>query len=106
LSEHRRLNVAVTRAKRHVAVICNVDCVSSDGVLKTFTDYLQANADVRTATQYDHLIGDVVRWHYVFLSNSKLLTDIMSTDIMSTDIMSTDIMSTDIMSTDIMSTDR
>ncbi len=65
MSEHRRLNVAVTRAKRHVAVICNVDCVSTDPVLKTFTEYLSANGEVRTATQYEHLLAgsEVVRPH-------------------------------------------
>lgn len=51
----------MTRAKRHVCVICNVDCVSTDPVLKSFTDYLTSHADVRTATQYEHLRVDVVR---------------------------------------------
>ena len=63
LSEHRRLNVAVTRAKRHVAVICNVDCVSSDPILKTFAEYLTSHGEVRTASQYEHLLAgyDVIR---------------------------------------------
>jgi hypothetical protein len=51
----------VTRAKRHVCVICNVDCVSTDPVLKSFAEYLTTHADVRTATQYDHLRVDIVR---------------------------------------------
>ena len=59
------MNVAVTRAKRHVAVICNVDCVSTDPVLKTFAEYLSTNGEVRTATQYEHLMAgsEVVRPH-------------------------------------------
>ena len=51
----------MTRAKRHVCVICDVDCVSTDPILKSFTEYLVSNADVRTATQYDHLRVEVVR---------------------------------------------
>ena len=34
LAEPRRLNVAITRAKRHVTVIANVETVSHDPVLK------------------------------------------------------------------------
>ena len=34
LAESRRLNVAVTRARRHVAVICNAETVSRDPFLK------------------------------------------------------------------------
>ena len=34
LAEPRRLNVAITRAKRHVAVIANVETVSHDHILK------------------------------------------------------------------------
>lgn len=59
LSEHRRLNVAVTRAKRHVAVICNVECISHDPVLKSFADYLSKNGDLRSPTQYEHLIDKI-----------------------------------------------
>ena len=34
LAEARRLNVAITRAKRHVVVIANVETVSHDHTLK------------------------------------------------------------------------
>jgi hypothetical protein len=59
------LNVAVTRAKRHVAVICNVDTVSKDPILATFVEYLTTHGDVRTASQYQHLVdaADVIRPH-------------------------------------------
>ena len=63
LSESRRLNVAVTRARRQVAVICNVETVSHDKFLKEFIMYLEKHGDIRTAAQYQHEIDglDLVR---------------------------------------------
>ena len=52
LSESRRLNVAVTRARRHVAVICNVETVSTDKFLREFVNYLEKHGDIRSAMQY------------------------------------------------------
>ena len=54
LAESRRLNVAVTRARRHVAVICNAETVSRDPFLKAFVEYLEENGDVRSAMQYQN----------------------------------------------------
>lgn len=54
LAESRRLNVAVTRARRHVAVICNAETVSHDKFLKSFVEYLEKNGDVRSAMQYQN----------------------------------------------------
>ena len=53
----------MTRAKRHVAVICNVDCISTDPILKSFAEYLTSHGEVRTASQYEHLLAgyDVIR---------------------------------------------
>eukprot|EP00095_Tigriopus_kingsejongensis_P010403 maker-scaffold1716_size30199-snap-gene-0.9 protein:Tk10403 transcript:maker-scaffold1716_size30199-snap-gene-0.9-mRNA-1 annotation:"dna-binding protein smubp-2" len=56
LAESRRLNVAVTRARRHVAVICNSETVSTDKFLKAFLDYLEKHGEVRTALQYQNEI--------------------------------------------------
>ena len=39
LSDYRRLNVAVTRAKRHVFIVGDSDTISSDSVLKSLYDY-------------------------------------------------------------------
>ena len=45
LAETRRLNVAVTRAKRHVALICDSECVGrKNKFLRRLVDYFQANA--------------------------------------------------------------
>ena len=53
LAESRRLNVAVTRGRRHVAVICDSETVSHDKFLKEFVEYLQEKADVRSAMLYE-----------------------------------------------------
>ncbi|XP_070564709.1 LOW QUALITY PROTEIN: DNA-binding protein SMUBP-2-like [Ptychodera flava] len=60
LSENRRMNVAVTRARRHLAVICDSETVSHDHFLKSLTDYMTDNGEVHTAFQYiqNGLIGN------------------------------------------------
>ncbi|XP_035219941.1 DNA-binding protein SMUBP-2-like isoform X2 [Stegodyphus dumicola] len=57
LSEDRRINVAITRAKRHLAVICNSDTVSHHKFLKSFINYCIENGEVRTAFQHIDEIG-------------------------------------------------
>lgn len=52
LRDYRRMNVAVTRAKRHVALICDSDTVSSDPHLKSLVDYANEKAEVRSALEY------------------------------------------------------
>ena len=59
LAEPRRLNVAITRAKRHVALIANVETVSSDATLKGLMEYCEASGQVRSAMQYQHLVEAV-----------------------------------------------
>ncbi|XP_042224087.1 DNA-binding protein SMUBP-2-like isoform X2 [Homarus americanus] len=54
LSEDRRLNVAVTRARRHLTVVCDTDTVSKHAFLKSFTDYVSQHGQVRTAHEYQH----------------------------------------------------
>ncbi|XP_059090373.1 DNA-binding protein SMUBP-2-like [Tigriopus californicus] len=63
LAESRRLNVAVTRARRHVAVICNSETVSTDKFLQDFITYLEEHGEVRTGMQYQNGIDslDLVR---------------------------------------------
>lgn len=41
LADHRRMNVAVTRARRHCAVICDTDTVSKDDFLERMVTYFQ-----------------------------------------------------------------
>ena len=61
LAEDRRINVAVTRARRHVALVCDSRTVSNHAFLKTLVDYLAENGEVRTAFEYLH---DIVPENY------------------------------------------
>ncbi|XP_032629005.1 DNA-binding protein SMUBP-2 isoform X2 [Chelonoidis abingdonii] len=61
LAEDRRINVAVTRARRHVAVICDSRTVSSQAFLKRLVDYLNEHGEVRTAFEY---LDDIVPENY------------------------------------------
>lgn len=59
LSENRRLNVAVTRARRHLAVVCDSETVGKDPFLKGFLDYMVKHALVRTAYEFQHGVWNV-----------------------------------------------
>jgi ATP-dependent RNA/DNA helicase IGHMBP2 len=52
LADERRMNVAVTRARRFVCLIGDSDTVSSDPVLKTLVDYFNVHAEHRTANDF------------------------------------------------------
>ncbi|NWW44913.1 SMBP2 protein, partial [Pedionomus torquatus] len=52
LAEDRRMNVAVTRARRHVAIICDTRTVSSQAFLRRLVDYFSQHGEVRTAFEY------------------------------------------------------
>ncbi|XP_075568018.1 DNA-binding protein SMUBP-2 isoform X2 [Pelecanus crispus] len=59
LAEDRRINVAVTRARRHVAVICDARTVSNQAFLKRLVDYFSQHGEVRTAFEYlDSLVPE------------------------------------------------
>ena len=51
LSEDRRINVAITRARRHLFVVCDTQTVSHHEFLASFCEYMNKNADVRYAKQ-------------------------------------------------------
>ena len=55
LAERRRLNVAVTRARRQVAVICDSETVGTDPFLKGFLDYLNEHGTVQDPNVYTDL---------------------------------------------------
>ncbi|KAM8816062.1 DNA-binding protein SMUBP-2 [Rhynchonycteris naso] len=61
LAEDRRINVAVTRARRHVAVVCDSRTVGNHAFLKTLLDYFTAHGEVRTAFEY---LDDIVPENY------------------------------------------
>ena len=54
LAEHRRINVAITRARRHLAVIADSETVSNDDFLKSLMEYMASQGEVRSAHEYIH----------------------------------------------------
>ncbi|XP_078494318.1 zinc finger protein 2 [Ciona intestinalis] len=52
LSDKRRLNVAVTRARRHLAVVCDSTTVCSDNFIKSLIDHITEHGDIRTGFEY------------------------------------------------------
>lgn len=52
LAEKRRINVAITRARRHLAVICDSETVGHDEFLKSLVDYMGAHGEVTTAEEF------------------------------------------------------
>ncbi|KAL9652671.1 hypothetical protein ABK040_003974 [Willaertia magna] len=52
LSEERRMNVAITRAKRHVALIGDSNTLKTDDFLSRMLQYFEDHADIRTADEF------------------------------------------------------
>ncbi|CAG2247330.1 IGHMBP2 [Mytilus edulis] len=52
LAEKRRINVAITRARRHLMVVCDSETVGHDKFLKSLVEYMTCNGEVQTAHQY------------------------------------------------------
>ncbi|XP_044125876.1 DNA-binding protein SMUBP-2 [Bufo gargarizans] len=61
LAEERRINVAVTRARRHVAVICDSHTVGNNKFLKDLVTYFTEHGEVRTAFEY---LDDIIPEKY------------------------------------------
>uniref|UniRef100_A0A3P9H028 DNA-binding protein SMUBP-2 n=1 Tax=Oryzias latipes TaxID=8090 RepID=A0A3P9H028_ORYLA len=61
LSEDRRINVAVTRARRHIAVVCDTQTVQNHAFLKSLVDHMTEMGEVRTAFEY---LEDTVPQNY------------------------------------------
>ncbi|XP_045433467.1 DNA-binding protein SMUBP-2 isoform X2 [Pipistrellus kuhlii] len=61
LAEDRRVNVAITRARRQAAIVCDSRTVSSHAFLKTLLDYFAEHGEVRTAFEY---LDDIVPENY------------------------------------------
>lgn len=62
LAENRRINVAITRAKRHLAVICDSETVGHNEFLRSLMDYMSEKGIVQTAHQYvqDGITGAIM----------------------------------------------
>ncbi|KAL9181628.1 hypothetical protein ACHAXT_010433, partial [Thalassiosira profunda] len=52
LRDERRLNVAVTRAKRHCAVICDCETVSKNKFIKGLVDWMEEKGEYRSGAEY------------------------------------------------------
>ncbi|RLN17761.1 uncharacterized protein C2845_PM02G08280 [Panicum miliaceum] len=52
LSDHRRMNVAVTRARRQCCLVCDVETVSSNKFLKRLVEYFEENGEYLSASEY------------------------------------------------------
>uniref|UniRef100_A0A673A3X9 DNA-binding protein SMUBP-2 n=1 Tax=Sphaeramia orbicularis TaxID=375764 RepID=A0A673A3X9_9TELE len=61
LAEDRRINVAVTRARRHIAVVCDTQTVQNHVFLKSLIGHMTEFGEVRTAFEY---IQDIVPQNY------------------------------------------
>ncbi|KAM9971323.1 hypothetical protein ACTFIW_011300 [Dictyostelium discoideum] len=65
LTEDRRTNVAITRARKHVVVVCDTDTISSHEPLKRIVDYFKLNGLFRSALEYiedEFLPSDTDNW--------------------------------------------
>jgi superfamily I DNA and/or RNA helicase len=52
LSDYRRMNVAITRAKRFICLVGDSDTVSSDLFLKNLVEYFTENGEVKSALEF------------------------------------------------------
>jgi superfamily I DNA and/or RNA helicase len=53
LADNRRMNVAVTRARRHCAIVCDTETVSHDPFLKRLVAYFEEHASYLTAAEFE-----------------------------------------------------
>lgn len=60
LSDNRRMNVAITRARRCVVVVCDSETISSDAFLGRIVEFAEAHGLYRSAVvDFPHIIGTV-----------------------------------------------
>ncbi|KAL3939419.1 MAG: hypothetical protein SGBAC_005861 [Bacillariaceae sp.] len=52
LKDDRRQNVAITRAKRHLAVVCDTETVCQSKFIKNLVDWMEAHGESRSAIEY------------------------------------------------------
>jgi superfamily I DNA and/or RNA helicase len=51
LADQRRMNVAVTRARRHCALVCDSETVSRDPFLKRLVQYFEQHGEYSSAEE-------------------------------------------------------
>lgn len=52
LADDRRMNVAITRAKRHVAVVCDTDTICAHKFLDVLVKHFEAHGEYHSAQEY------------------------------------------------------
>uniref|UniRef100_A0A2P2LEK5 DNA-binding protein SMUBP-2 n=1 Tax=Rhizophora mucronata TaxID=61149 RepID=A0A2P2LEK5_RHIMU len=52
LSDHRRMNVAVTRARRQCCLVCDTETVTSDCFLKRLVEHFEEHGEYLSASEY------------------------------------------------------
>ncbi|GLE05347.1 hypothetical protein PINS_up014360 [Pythium insidiosum] len=52
LADDRRMNVAVTRAKRHVAIVCDTETIRAHPFLKNMVEHFEQFGEYRSAQEY------------------------------------------------------
>ena len=60
LSDRRRINVAVTRARRHVCIICDSFTVKSDPFLKEMLEHIENGAVFSDVVPAAYFESDIV----------------------------------------------
>jgi ATP-dependent RNA/DNA helicase IGHMBP2 len=58
LADQRRINVAVTRARRHLCIVCDARTCKSNEFLRSFLEYVEANAVLRSPFDYEAIYQD------------------------------------------------
>ena len=59
LKDSRRINVAVTRARRAVVVVCDSATVSNDKFVKGLLEYAEEHGETRSAiAEFSHIVGE------------------------------------------------
>lgn len=76
LADHRRINVAVTRAKRHLTVVCDSDTCSSDPLIRSLIQHISEFGEQLNALDYQYM-NDAGQTNLT-VSNSKSVDIVLS----------------------------
>lgn len=53
LKDRKRINVSVTRARRHLALVCDSNCIRGDQIMKSLIDHANSYGIVKSAAEYE-----------------------------------------------------
>jgi len=71
LRDERRLNVAVTRAKRHCALICDCETVSQNEFIKSLIDWIEEKGSYHSAMEFVSDDSDRNQTHFHNITTSS-----------------------------------